>query len=152
VIGVNSQIESESGGNDGVGFAVPSNTVRSIARELIADGSVEHAYLGVSLATIPSSAADPLDAAAGVALATVRAGTPAADAGLRAATGSKTVDGQEYPTGGDVITKVDGVAVRTAAELRSIVDAKQPGDAVRLTVVRAGATRTVSVTLGSRPS
>jgi putative serine protease PepD len=152
VIGVNSQIESESGGNDGVGFAVPSNTVRSIARQLIADGSVEHAYLGVSLATIPSSATGSVGGVAGVAVATVRAGTPASDAGLRAATGSKVVEGQEYPTGGDVITKVDGVAVRTAADLRSIVDARKPGDTVKLTVVRAGATRTVSVTLGSRPA
>jgi putative serine protease PepD len=152
VIGVTAQIESESGGNDGVGFAVPSSTVRPIARQLVADGSVEHAYLGVSLATIPSSVAGRVGSPAGVAVATIRDGTPAADAGLRAATGSKTVDAQEYPTGGDVITKVDGAAVRTAADLRSIVDAKRPGDTIELTFVRGGTTKTVSVTLGTRPS
>ena len=151
VIGVNAQIESESGGSDGVGFAVPSGTVRLIADQLIETGSVQHAYLGVGVDTVPAAVAEELDTVPGVAIASVRTGSPAAQAGLRAATGTKVVDGQEYPSGGDVITKLDGTAIESAAELRSLIDARSPGDTIRLTVVRGGKTRTVEVTLASRP-
>ena len=129
VIGVNSQIESESGGNDGVGFAVPSNTVGKIADALISDGSVEHAYLGVAI--------EDTDGAEGATLAEVRAGTPAAEAGLES---------------GDVVTKLDGETVDSADELRRLVDAHSPGDSVELTFERDGDTQTVEVTLGTRPS
>jgi putative serine protease PepD len=142
VIGVNAQIESDSGGNDGIGFAIPSNTVRSIVDQLVDDGSVEHAYLGVQITALEN----------GVAVTEVRTGTPAEDAGLRASTGTKTVDGAEVPTGGDVIVAVDGNPVTTSAELQSAVDAKQPGDTMKLTVVRDGKRRTVEVTLAERPS
>jgi putative serine protease PepD len=129
VIGVNSQIESDSGGNDGVGFAVPSNTVGKIATALIADGSVEHAYLGV--------ATEDASGVTGASLTEVRAGTPAARAGLRS---------------GDVVTTFDGESVGSADELRRLVDGKSPGDRVELTVRRNGSTTTVNVTLGTRPS
>jgi putative serine protease PepD len=152
VIGVNAQIESNSGGNDGVGFAIPSNTVRSIVSQLVESGEVEHAYLGVGVQEIPASVADELDSAEGVAVTEVRGDTPAARAGLRAATGSRLVDGESYPTGGDVITAIDGEEVTTSAELQSAIDAKQPGDTVSLTVVRDGDTRTVQVELATRPA
>jgi putative serine protease PepD len=152
VIGVNAQIESESGGNDGVGFAIPSNTVRSIVSKLVGGGRVEHAYLGVAVETIPASAAGQLGLVAGVEVAQVNAGTPAADAGLRAATGSATVAGQSYATGGDVITAVDGKRITTAEQLRSAIEAKAPGDTVSLTVWRDGKSRTVPAKLASRPS
>ncbi|MHB1244410.1 MAG: S1C family serine protease [Gaiellaceae bacterium] len=127
VIGVNSQIESESGGNDGVGFAVPSNTVERVARALISDGAVEYAYLGVSTE----------DANGGAGIAEVRAGTPAAEAGLRT---------------GDVVTRIDGENVVSADALRSSIAGRKPGESVELTVRRDGSTRTLTVTLGSRPS
>ena len=152
VIGVNAQIESDSGDNAGVGFAIPSNTVKSIVSQLVSSGNVEHAYLGVGIATIPESAAAELGVPAGVELTDVRAGTPAADAGLRASTGSQVVLGQSYPTGGDVITAIDGKPVASAAELGSVVDAKRPGDPIELTYVRDGKTRTVTVKLTARPS
>jgi S1-C subfamily serine protease len=152
VIGVNAQIESESGGNDGVGFAIPSNTVRSIVSQLVETGEVEHAYLGVGVQTIPASVADELDLVAGVALTEVRRDTPAARAGLRAASGSRLVDGQSYPTGGDVITALDGKKVTSAEELQSVIDARKPGDTVSVTFVRDGDSRTVRVQLASRPS
>jgi len=142
VIGVNAQIESESGGNDGVGFAIPSNTVRSIVAQLVESGKAEHAYLGVTMVTVPE----------GVAVTEVRSGTPAERASLRAATGTETVDGQERPTGGDVIVALDGKEISSSAELQSAVDAKRPGDTVSVTVVRNGERRTVEVTLGTRPS
>jgi S1-C subfamily serine protease len=152
VVGVNAQIESDSGGNDGVGFAIPSSTVAEVVEQIAAGETVEHAYLGVSVEEIPESAARELDVSPGVAVTEVRAGTPAAEAGLRAATGSRTVDGRQYPTGGDVITEVDGEAVGSAEDLQQAVDAKRPGDRVELTVSRAGETRTVAVELGTRPS
>jgi putative serine protease PepD len=152
VIGVNAQIESESGGNDGVGFAIPSNTVRSIVSQLVQSGEVEHAYLGVGVQEIPASVAGELDLVEGVAVTQVRPETPAARAGLRAATGSRVVDGQSYPTGGDVITALDGEKVTTSAELQSAIDAHKPGDTVSITFVRDGDTRTARVELASRPS
>ena len=130
VVGVNAQIESESGGNDGVGFAIPSSTVKSIVTQILEDGSVQHAYLGVSV----TAAAD---GTAGAQLAEVRSGTPAAEAGLQA---------------GDVLTAVDGDAVSSAAALQSAIDARKPGDRVILDYLRDGAHRTVTVTLGTRPS
>jgi putative serine protease PepD len=152
VIGVNAQIESDSGGNDGVGFAIPSNTVRSIVSQLVETGEVEHAYLGVGVQEIPASVAEELDLAEGVALAEVRPDTPAERAGLRASTGSRLVDGQSYPIGGDVITAVDGEDVTSSEELQSMIDAKRPGETISITYVRDGDSRTVRVQLASRPS
>ena len=127
MIGVNSQIESQSGGNVGIGFAVPSNTVGKIADALITDGSVEHAYLGVL---------EDNDGAEGATLG-VRVGhAPAAEAGLEQ---------------GDVVTELDGESVESADELRGLVDSKSPGDAVELTIERDGDTQSVDVTLGTRP-
>ena len=129
VIGVNSQIESDSGGNDGIGFAVPSSTVKRIADGLISDGSVEHAYLGV--------ATDDTSDGSGARISEVRSATPAAEAGLK---------------NGDVVTKVGGDAITSADELRRAIDAKQPGEQVELTVRRNGTTQTLQVALGSRPT
>ncbi len=150
VIGVNSQIESDSGGNDGVGFAVPANTVASVASQLISTGTAQHARLGVSVQTVSAQAAAKLGAAAGVAIRSVESGSAAETAGLKAATGGKTIDGTSYPTGGDVITAVDEMRVTTAEQLRGIIDSQRPGDHVELTVVRDGKARTVSVTLRQR--
>lgn len=152
VVGVNAQIRSESGGNDGVGFAIPSNTVKEIASRLISGGKVEHAYLGVGSQTIDSAAADALDIPRGAMVTRVNSGTAAAKAGLKPATGSRTVQGETYETGGDVITEVDGQAVEGADALRRVIDSHRPGDTVRLTVVRDGDSRTVEVKLGKRPS
>jgi putative serine protease PepD len=152
VVGVNSQIRSDSGGSDGVGFAIPSNTIRSIASQLIASGKVEHAYLGVSVQTIPSSVASDLKLVAGVEIQRVRSSTPAAKAKLHASTGTKVVAGDTYPTGGDVITAVDGQKITTSEELQRAIDAKHPGDTISLEYWRNGDSHTVDVTLGTRPS
>ena len=151
VVGVNSQIESETGGNVGIGFAVPSNTVRSVVEDIVEDGDVEHAFLGVGIQTIPAKVAEELGGAAGVGITNVRDGSPAAEADLRAGTGSRTVDGVSYPTGGDVITAVDGDAVGTSEQLQSLVAEHAPGDELELTVVHDGERRTVTVTLADRP-
>jgi len=142
VIGVNAQIESDSGGSDGVGFAIPSSTVRSIVRQLIESGEGQHAYLGIEMVAVPG----------GVAVTRVRSGTPAEQATLRAATSTETVDGQERPTGGDVIVAFAGKDVTSAAALQSAVDAMRPGDRVTITILRDGKRQTVDVTLATRPS
>jgi len=142
VIGVNAQIESDSGGSDGVGFAIPSNTVRSIAAQLLESGDVKHAYLGITMVGVPG----------GVAITQVRSSTPAERAGLRPATGTSTVNGQEQPTGGDVIIAFGDQEVTSAAALQSAVDALRPGDKVSITILRGGKRRTIDVTLAARPS
>jgi putative serine protease PepD len=152
VIGINAQIRSESGGNDGVGFAIPSNTVKDIAGRLISGGAVEHAYLGVQSQTIDEAASEALDIPRGAMITTIVPGAPASRTNLRAATGARTIQGERYATGGDVITEVNGTRVDTADELRRAIDARKPGDRVQLTVVRGGDERTVEVTLGERPS
>ncbi len=141
VIGVNAQIESDGGGSDGVGFAIPSNTVRSIVSQLIETGEVEHAYLGVGLRAVED----------GVAIRTVTEDTPADEAGLRPATGTEDVGGQQLPTGGDVIVEIDGIAVSTEAEVQGIINAKQPGDEISITVLRGGDRETIEVTLATQP-
>jgi putative serine protease PepD len=129
VIGVNTQIQSESGGSDGVGFAIPSNTVKSVVEQLVAGRSPQYAYLGVQVA----SSTSPV----GAELADVVPGTPADRAGLQA---------------GDVVTKLDGTTIESADDLSNVIDAKKPGDKLAVTYVREGETHTVTVTLGTRPS
>ena len=127
VIGVNAQIKSDSNGNEGVGFSIPSNTVRSIASQLISSGKVEHAYLGVSI-----------DATAAAArIAEIRPSTPAAGAGLKA---------------GDVVVEVDGKAISSGDDLTRVIDAHKPGDKISVTYKRGGSEHTVSLTLATRPS
>jgi putative serine protease PepD len=152
VIGVNAQIAGSTGANVGVGFAIPSNTVRKIADGLIDNGKVEHAYLGVSVQTIPESVADQLKLVAGAELNEVRPGTPAKKAGLQASTGEQTVDGTPYVTGGDVITEVDGQTIATAEQLQRAIDSHKPGDTIQVTYWRNGDSHTVDVTLGTRPT
>jgi S1-C subfamily serine protease len=152
VVGVTAQIDSESGGNDGVGFAIPSNTVRSVVSQLIGGGSVQRAYLGVRIQTIPSDAAGQLRVPAGVEITSIVSGSPAAKAGIHAATGSQIVNGQQYVTGGDIVTRIDGHEVTSADTLQTEIAGRRPGTKVTLTVVRGGATKDITVTLGTRPS
>ena len=125
VIGINSQIQSDSGGNDGVGFAIASNTVKSVVTQLIGSGKAQHALLGVGVRT----------ASGGVAVTDVQSGSGAANGGVKT---------------GDVVTAVGGVTVTSAQQLRSIVAGHRPGDSLTLTVTRGGATKTLHVTLGTR--
>jgi putative serine protease PepD len=152
VIGINAQIAGNTGANVGVGFAIPSNTVRKIATGLIENGKVEHAYLGVSVQTIPESVADELKLVAGAELDEVRPGTPADKAGLQPSTGKRTIEGTPYVTGGDVITAIDGQTIETAEQLQRAIDSHKSGDTIELTYWRNGDSHTVDVKLGTRPN
>jgi putative serine protease PepD len=156
VIGVNSQIESgaEGGGNVGIGFAVPINTVKEVASQLIDHGKAEHAYIGIEMATItPELAANVrLPADHGVLIEHVRSGSPATDAGLHGGTSRVVVDGESYLVGGDVVTKADGQAIESAEELRRVVTAKKPGDELTLEIQRQNETKEVTVKLGRQPN
>jgi S1-C subfamily serine protease len=150
VIGVTSQIQSDSGGNEGVGFAVPVNTVKRVATQIVANGKATHALLGVRVQTVSGSVAAALNIPEGVVVGKVETGSAAAKAGLKAGSGQKSLSGTSYPTGGDTITAVDGKAISSAEQLRGAIDAHAPGSKVKLTVVRAGKTRTIQATLGAR--
>jgi S1-C subfamily serine protease len=150
VVGVNSQIQGGTvDANVGVGFAIGSDTARSVAQQLIDHGSVAHPWLGVQVATIPPGVAGL--PRRGVEVTKVTAGSPAARAGLRAATGQETVNGVATPIGGDAIVALDGRAITTSTQLADAVARHKPGDEVRLQVVRNGAERTITVQLGSVP-
>jgi S1-C subfamily serine protease len=154
VIGVNSQIESETGGNVGIGFAVPVNTVREVVSQLKANGKVEHAYLGVHMQDITEDLAEtvnlPLEE--GVLIVTVIDGSPAAEAGLKGGNQQVIVGGRSYVLGGDIVTRADGQAVAASDDLRTMIMAKSPGDPMTLDIQRGDSKRTVSVTLGQQPA
>jgi S1-C subfamily serine protease len=155
VVGINAQIEGGTvDANVGVGFAIPSATARSVADQLIASGRAEHAWLGVQVATIDPSVAGILRGLPqhGVVVARVVKGGPAAKAGLRAASRQVTVNGVSAPLGGDAIVGVGGKPVASTQQLADAVALHRPGDALTLTVVRGGRTRTVTVTLGDVPA
>jgi putative serine protease PepD len=133
VIGVNSQIESSGsssggeGGNVGIGFAIPSNTVKTVVDQLMKSGKVSHAYLGIQTQ----------DVSGGAGVASLAAGGPAASAGLQQ---------------GDVITSLGGKAVADSTALLAQVDAHRPGETVAVTVQRNGQSKTIQVKLGNRPA
>ena len=154
VIGVNSQIQTDSGGgNIGIGFAIPINTVKDVAAQLIAKGAVVHAFLGVEARAIAPNVAQlfRLPVQHGLLVGSVCRASGAAKAGLHGATEQVTLAGNTWPLGGDIIVKADGVAVSNLERLRSLVDQKQPGDSVQLEIVRGAKTMDVQVKLGRQP-
>jgi len=152
VIGINEQIASESGGNQGLGFAVPINTAIRVMEQLKDGGQVEYAWLGIQGQTLTEDIAAALGIEGeGVLVAEVVDGSPAADAGLQGGTSETSVQGQPYVVGGDVITAIDGETVGSMEELAGTIAEKAPGDEVTLTVLRDGETTDVSVTLEVRP-
>ena len=138
VIGVNSQIATAgSQGNVGIGFAVPSNTVREVVPKLKAGQTIERPYLGVSTSPSPEGR--------GAVVREVRPGGPAAAAGLRAATSPTGTDG-------DVILSIAGEAVGDPDDVAEVIDRHQPGDRVELVVRRDGREVKLSVELARRPN
>jgi len=138
VIGVNTAIFSPSGGSVGIAFAIPAETVRSVVSQLREFGAVTRGWIGVKVQPVTADIADSLSLkqARGALVAEPQADGPAAKAGIEA---------------GDVITGVNGVAVKDARDLAKKISTIAPGSAVKLTVVRKGNERTFSLTLGKLP-
>jgi len=154
VLGINSQIESGSGDNTGVGFAVPIDAVRRSLAQLRRTGSVRYAYLGIqTLEVYPQLAAHfHLGSNHGAYLDDVLSGGPADRAGLHGASGDTVVfQGARFRPGGDVITKVADATVTRAADVSLALTRLRPGQTVPITVVRDGHSRVVRVKLGERP-
>jgi S1-C subfamily serine protease len=157
VIGVNSQIAPASGGggNVGIGFAVPSNTVKSVVAQLLDDGRVDRAYLGVTLQEVDAEVARilRLPAEKGVLVGAVESGSPADEAGIEGGDSQVVVAGQSYHVGGDMIVAIDGKDVTSVDQLREAIAAHKPGEVAKVTVVNADGDReTVGVELGRVPS
>ena len=154
VIGINSQIESPGGGNVGIGFAVPINTAKEVADQLITDGEVEHAFLGISGTDLTPELAEVfnLDVDQGVLVQQVAVDGPADEAGIEAGDAQVRVDGVPVRAGGDVIIEVEGETVEGMDEVIAAVDAQDPGDELELTLLRGGDRRTVTVELAERPA
>ena len=156
VIGINSQIETggSGDGNVGIGFAVPSNTVKSVIDQLLASGKVDHALLGVSAIAVTSDIAKSfnLPVTKGLVIQTVNEGSGAAGAGLKAGSEQAVIAGESFRMGGDVIVSADGKSVETIDDLRDVVASHKPGDKIELEIYRGGEKKTVTVTLGRQPT
>ena len=153
VIGVSSQVQTATGLDGNVGFAIPVNTVENVAAQLIANGVVEHAFAGFGARAISRAVATlyHLPVRRGLLVAGVCRDGGAAKAGLRGATENVTLAGVTWPLGGDIVVRVDGVRIGTMAELREIVGAKRPGDSVDLEIYRGDRHLDMHLKLGRQP-
>ncbi len=153
VVGVNSQIQTTSGGGEGVGYAVPADTVRRTLDALRKDGKVEYAYLGVATARIYPQLARRfrLPVTKGAWVQDVVAGGPADRAGLRAGNDERRFQARPFLVGGDIVTAVNGTELEDEAALGVALLDFKPGQVVTLRVYRGGKARDVRVRLGSRP-
>jgi S1-C subfamily serine protease len=157
VIGVNAQIDTGNTGeqgNVGIGFAIPSNTVKTVVAQLISKGRVEHAFLGINPQVLTPTLARifRLPTKQGVLVEKVEPGSGAAKAGLKGGSTQVTVAGESYWLGGDIIVSADGVPVDSLARLRDLVSARKPNDTIRLRIYRGSKQLTVNVKLGRQPS
>ena len=156
VVGVNAQIQTggTSDGSVGVGFAIPVNTVRTVVAQLLANGKVEHAFLGISAKPIQPDVARlfRLPTQSGLLVGAIDPGSGAAKAGLRGSTKQVTVSGESWPLGGDVIVTVDGKPTRSISALRDAVASKRPGDSIKLGVLRDSRRLTLTIKLGRQPT
>ncbi|MBE0528992.1 MAG: PDZ domain-containing protein, partial [Thermoleophilia bacterium] len=152
VIGINTMIVTQSGGSQGLGFAVSIDTAVRVMDQLKAGGKAIYAYLGASGQTLSPELATALglQASHGVLVAQVEPDSPAAVAGVHGCTQRVSLQGQPYIVGGDVITAVDGKAVESTTELEAEIARRQPGDEIALTIVRGSESRDLQVTLGVR--
>ena len=161
VIGINQQIDTTSGGNQGVGFAVPIDLASRAIEQLREDGSVDYAFIGVTTQPLYPQLANELeiDTPTGALIASVVADGPADEAGVccpytEAEERENTIRFQatEVVTGGDVIVSVDGEELVAEADLPRIVARLEPGDEITLEIIRDGKRMEVDVKLGTRPA
>jgi S1-C subfamily serine protease len=155
VIGINAQIKSQSGGGEGVGFAIPVDIVRRSLRELRAKGHVDYGFLGVTTQSLYPQLARRLgfDVTQGALVVKVEKGSPADDAGLKAGDHKISFQSQQdIPQGGDAIIAVNGRRLTRHDDLSDVISSLSAGRKVQLEVVRGHDHRQVTVTLGRRPA
>jgi S1-C subfamily serine protease len=153
VIGINEQINTTSGGNEGVAFAVPIGLVKRSLDQLRANGSVKYAYIGVTTQSLYPQLADrlglPVDT--GALVTKVKKGGPADQAGIEAGTQQVEFQGLRATAGGDAIVAVDGHKIVGETDLPELISQHDPGDTVTLEIIRDGNSQNVDVKLGERP-
>lgn len=154
VIGINTAIQTDTGEFSGVGFAIPSNTMKKIVPVLIQTGHYKHPWLGVSGITVDPDLADSLGISthSGFLIENIVSDSPASKAGLHASNQTKTVDGIKYKFGGDIITGIDNTKVTKLEDLLNYLqDYKYAGDTMIMHIVRDNKTMDVTLTLQERP-
>jgi len=157
VVGVNSQIASETRSNSGVGFAIPSNLVKRVSQILISKGSIDYSYLGIqgasSLDLALIEALKIPNNTRGVVVSRVEQGGPADLAGLKSAASPTQINGENVPTSADIITAIDGINITDMSGLVSyLANNTEPGQKINLTVLRDGQQLSIPVTLTARPA
>jgi putative serine protease PepD len=155
VIGVNTQIETGgAAGNVGIGFAVPSNTVKNVVAQILRSGKVERAYLGIRGQDLTPELADEyrLPVERGVLITSVDPDSGAARADLQGGETEVVVAGETYVLGGDIVVAADGKRTISIDELREVIAAHKPGEKIRIQIYREAKKMSVTVTLGRQPS
>jgi len=154
VIGINTAIFSPSGGSVGIGFAIPINTAKRLAPQLIARGRVSHPWMGISGVDITPAVARALNLPTkeGVMVAQVSPNGPAARAGLRGSQRRMRVGNYMVAVGGDILVALDGKKITSVDDLTAYLDdKKKPGDELRVELLRDGKSTTVAIRLGELP-
>jgi S1-C subfamily serine protease len=154
VIGINAQIRTQSGGGEGVGYAIPVDQVRRSLDQIRERGTVRYAYLGVSTTAVYPQLAERFDLGTrkGAWIQEVVGGGPADDAGLQPGDGEERFQARPYSPGGDVITKVADRPIETDNDLGLALAPYEPGETVKVEVFRDGERREIEVELGERPA
>jgi S1-C subfamily serine protease len=155
VIGVNTQIKTDelSSGNVGIGFAVPSNTVKDVVAQVLSTGRVEHAWLGITGRPITDDLADTfnLPVEEGILVQPVSPGSGAAKAKLQPGDTPIVVAGETYVLGGDIIVSANGRKLSAVEDLRDVIAAHKPGQKIKLGIYRDEKKSSVTITLGRQP-
>ena len=153
VIGINSAIYTPTGTTAGIGFAIPINTAKNIANDLITSGRVHRAFLGVQTLSISGGLGEALDLPVqeGLLVEIATKGGPAADAGIRGGDRTVLAGMRRLYIGGDVIVAIDGQKVTNTFDVSLVLNHHRPGDTVNVTVYRGGKKMDIPVKLGEQP-
>lgn len=154
VIGINAQIRSDSGQSEGVGFAIPINAAKRSFRQLVRNGRVAYAYVGINAEDLTPTIAKRFDYPVdrGAVIATVVRDSPAEEAGLRGGSEQRRLNGFEFRLGGDLVVQIGAEKIRSADDLVRVVSERlAPGQLVRFTVLRDGERLVIPVRMGERP-
>ena len=155
VIGINSQIISRSGGNQGIGFAIPINSVKKIIPTLIKGEKFEYPYIGITGMDLNTNLKKALEIDSeikGVMIVDVVKGSPADLGGLLGYTGTVSDNDNSYPSGGDILTAINTIPIKSMSDLLTLLFSDySPGDSVIFTILRDSISFDLDITLISRP-